>query len=67
MKHKSQGTRSKFATGGLGGGAHFECVRVSQLEGSGVLWDVLEMAGNAFKTNRVWWNFYTFSNEKVVF
>ena len=37
---------SKFAIGG----AHFECISVSQLGGS----RPSEMAGNAFKTNMVW-------------
>ena len=41
MKHKSQGIPASLQLGALGGGgdggAHFECVRVSQLEGSGVL------------------------------
>ena len=40
---------SKFAIGG----AHFECISVSQLGGS----RPSEMAGNAFKTNMVWWNY----------
>ena len=40
---------SKFAIGG----AHLECISVSQLGGS----RPSEMAGNAFKTNMVWWNY----------
>ena len=51
---KNHRARAASCNWGPGRGAHFECVRVSQLEGSGVLRNVLEMAGNAFKTNRVW-------------
>ena len=53
-------------------GAHFERVSASELEGRSE--DMLlgkifkfkpfEMAGNAFKTNMVWWNLYTFNNNK---
>ena len=51
--------------------APFERVSVSQLGGSGGMLPLkflnlspLEMARNAFKTNMVWWNLYTFSNKK---
>ena len=61
----------KFTIGWGGGGVDFERVNVSHLGGS---WGMLpqqifnfkpsEIAGNAFKTNMVWWNLHTFKNKK---
>ena len=56
--------------------AHFEQVSVSQLGGPEVCppenlifkskSSKMALTGNAFKTNMVWWNLYTFSNKKAV-
>ena len=63
--------QGKFTIGGRGRGFDLECVDVCHLRLSvGMLprnifnFKPSEMAANAFKTNMVWWNLYTFNNKK---